>query len=83
MPATTLLIPGTQEGKGRKKPIGFLQTVSHMAIHGIATQATPQLFAFHLPFSVMFSPCAIFASLLSCRATVPSLLIPAKESLLL
>lgn len=83
MRATTLLIPGTQEVKGWKKPKGFLQAVSHMAVHGIATQATPWLFAFPLPFSVMLSPCAIFASLLSCRATVLSLLIPAKESVLL
>jgi len=69
--------------KGWKKPKGFLQAVSHMSIHGIATQATPRLFAFPLPFSVMLSPCAIFASLLSCHATVPSLLIPSKESVLL
>lgn len=76
---TTLLIPGTQEGKAWKKPKGFLRALSHMAIHGVATQTTPWLFGFLLPFSVMLSPCAIFASLLSCHATVRSLLIPTKE----
>lgn len=77
---TTLLIPGTQEEKVWKKPKGSLTALSHMAIHGIATWTTPWQFGFPLPFSVMLSPCAIFASLLSCHATVHSLLILTKES---
>lgn len=35
--AATILIPGMREGKGRKKPNGCLQAVSHMAVHGVAT----------------------------------------------
>lgn len=77
---TTLIIPGTQEEKAWKKPKGYLRALSHMAIHGIATQTTPWLFGFPLPFSVMLSACAIFASLLSCHATIHTLLILTKES---
>lgn len=55
----------------------------HMAIKDVAMRAAPWLFAFPLPFPVILSPWAIFASLLSCHATVLSFLIPIKESALL
>lgn len=47
------------------------------------TRGTLWLFAFPLPCPVMLSPGAVFASLLSCHATVLSFLIPVKESALL
>lgn len=78
-----LLIPDIQELKGRRRTKGLFQAMSHMAVHSVTTRGTVRLFAFPLPFPVMLSPGAVFASLLSCHATVLSFLIPVKESALL